>query len=301
MKETIRQILLTTGASAVGFAKAGEIDGNVADSYDLWIKDGCNAGMSYLHKHSSLRRHTDNVLEGANTVISLAFSYSPEKWLDHKIFQIACYAYGEDYHEVIRKFLFPKIEELKQMFGGKWRLCIDSAPVAERYWALTSGIGIKGDNGAVIVEGCGSLCFLAEILTSLQIEPDLPLKKDCGHCRQCIAACPTGALKNDGFIDSRLCINYLTIEKKDDFSDEEKNFLKRASYPLFGCDRCLKVCKHNHNIKPTSIKEFQLSESIKKISCDEILGMNELDFSEKFGNSPFKRSGLAGLKRNIQI
>lgn len=258
MKEKIREALLKAGASHAGFARAGEISESVALKYQEWIEGNFHGEMEYLKRHIPLRRNTDNVLRGAKTVISMAFSYVPEKWRDDKLPYISAYAYGKDYHKVIRKLLKPAIENFKNYYGGEWRICIDSAPVEERYWATLSGIGKRGVNGAIITEKCGSLCFLAELLTTLEIEPDKPCIDACEGCGLCVKACPGGALRGDGTMDARKCINYLTIEKKSPLSAEETYLLKTATPGgiEYGCDLCHKVCPHNFNLSPTSIQEF---------------------------------------------
>lgn len=255
MKEKIRQALLEAGAIAVGFAAAGEIDPSVALKYEKWIGEGFNGEMEYLKRHIPLRRHTDNVLPEAKTVISLAFSYVPEIWRDPKLPSLSAYAYGEDYHIVLRDILRPVVKDLKNQFGGKWRICIDSAPVEERFWAVMAGIGFIGLNGAIITQKAGSLCFLVEIISTLSIQPDNPCLDSCISCGKCLEACPGKALFGDGTMDARRCINYLTIEKKTSLNPEEKAFLE--AYPAIkGCDRCLRVCPHNQNLAPSSIPRF---------------------------------------------
>lgn len=302
MKEEIRAKLLSLGASAAGFAAAGAIDDGCHAKYASWIGEGYNGKMRYLERHTELRRHTDHVMDGAKTVISLAFSYVPEEWLSLNRPLVAAYAYGKDYHIVLRNLLKPATEEFKKVYGGKWRICIDSAPMAERYWALKSGIGRLGKNGNVIVEGCGSLCFLTEILTDREILPDVPSEGKCMQCGACRKVCPGKAILEDGTIDARRCINYLTIENTDDFSDEEIKILSRGSGHILGCDRCLRVCPHNKDVWPTKISEFKIHPQIKNRNLqDEIQGMSEESFNKKFSEMPLKYVGLARLKRNCEI
>lgn len=244
MKERIRTLLLSRGACAVGFARAGEVDPTVTARYEKWIGEGRHGEMAYLERHIPLKRHTDNVLPGAKTVISLAFDYTPEQWRDSDLPKIAAYAYGKDYHTELRKLLRPALEELKREYGGKWRVCIDSAPVAERFWALKSGIGIQGRNGNVIIRGHGSFCFLVELLTTLEIEPDEAQFETCENCGLCVKACPAKAILCDGEIDASKCINYLTIEKKTEFKPAESRLLTSGPF-LYGCDECQQACPHN--------------------------------------------------------
>lgn len=259
MKEKIREALLQSGAGAIGFAKAGEIDPEVSREYEEWIGEGCHGEMAYLERHIPLRRHTDHVLPEAETVISLAFSYAPRQWRDLSLPTISAYAYGEDYHLVLRDLLNPIVKSLKEDFGGKWRICIDSAPVAEKYWAVKSGVGVVGLNGAVITQEAGSLCFLVEILTTLSLPADAEAQGSCLECGACMAICPARAIQGDKTIDARKCINYLTIEKKSEFTPSEAEFLN--NFPsIRGCDRCLRVCPLNKDIFPTSISRFNCSD-----------------------------------------
>lgn len=302
MKERIRESLLASGAVAVGFAKAGSPDHDVSRKFSEWIEDGCNAGMDYLSRHAELRKNTDNLLPGSKAVISLAFCYAQNDSRDSSLPMIASYAFGKDYHDVIRKRLKPIISLLKDEFGGEWRICVDSAPIEERYWAVKSGIGTVGKNGAVIVAGYGSYCFLAEIITTLEIMPDKPSVGSCIDCYRCVETCPTGAILNDKTIDSRKCFSYLTIEKKGEFNEDEKAILSGyRSGVLFGCDICLNVCPHNKDIKHGCLPEFKEGEMIKNLSVTKILEMDEEEFRNTFRDSSIKRAGLQGLQRNAYL
>lgn len=299
MKETIRKILLDSGALAVGFSEAGAIDPAVDHDFRRWISEGNHGEMAYLERHANLRNHTDNVLAEAQTVISLAFTYKPEETRNPGLSVISSYAYGIDYHVRLREILNPAIDYLKKTYGGKWRICIDSAPVAERYYALKSGIGVKGMNGMVIIEGGGSFCFLVEILTTLKITPDESKPGTCSECNLCLQSCPTKALRGDGTMDARRCINYLTIEKKTDFTTSEKLLLKAGNGYLFGCDICQKICPHNDAANGKSL--FPMLEDIKNLSSRNILEMGEENFKNKFKDSPLLYAGYQRLLRNARI
>lgn len=300
MKDYIRKILLEAGASAVGFAKAGEIDPEVHKKYEKWIGEGNHGDMSYLERHTPLRQHPENVLKGAKTVISIAFSYSPEVWRPEDNPSVATYAYGEDYHLVLREILQPIVKNFQADYGGRWRICIDSAPIAERYWAMKSGIGKIGVNGSVIVKGCGSLCFLTEILTTLEIMPDEESKEKCNDCRLCVTQCPANAIKGDGSIDARKCINYLTIEKKGEFTKEEKKIITSGKGFIFGCDKCLRICPHNSNSQPTIFSQFSPTKGIESLTPEKILAMEENDFQILYNRSPLLYAGFEKLRRNAK-
>lgn len=312
MKEVIRKKLLDCGAVAVGFARAGRIDAGVDEEFQKWIGEGCHAEMSYLQRHIPLRQHTDHVLEGAKTVISLAFSYMPRSVRSPHLPSISAYAYGDDYHRVVRERLQPMVKEFQHNFGGNWRVCIDSAPIAERYWAMKAGIGKRGVNGSVIIDKGGSLCFLTEILTTLEILPDNPSEDFCHRCGECINVCPGKAIKGDGTIDSRKCLNYLTIEKKGEFSEEDISLIKAGAGSLFGCDKCLRVCPHNKinrdNPYPNSsgefedpaistLPQFRMDPRIETLTPEFIMQLTESEFNTLFSSSPLAYGGYTRLRR----
>lgn len=301
MKEILREKLLTTGAIAVGFTKAGEIDLKTHEEYVNWIREGRHGKMAYLERHIPLRFHTDNLLQGANSVISLAYGYVPPEWRSPELPYIAAYAYGQDYHVAIRNILKPVVKDFEKKYGGKWRICIDSAPMAERYWAVKSGIGKRGINGSVTVKDKGSLCFLTQILTTLEFPPDNQSDDSfnaCGGCGLCVARCPGKAILGDGTIDARRCINYLTIEKKGEFTKEEKEILNSGSRHLYGCDICLRVCPHNRQLNPTATTEFFLNDEIRHLTAEDILKMTELEFQTIFSTSPLLYASYPKLLRN---
>lgn len=300
MKEAIRRAMLEAGASAVGFAEAAPIDAAAAESYRRWIGEGCHAGMDYLERHAPLKLHPCHVLEDAATVVSMAFSYVPDLQRDPAKPAVACYAWGEDYHDVIRKRLSAAVEGLQARFGGSWRICVDTAPLPERYWALRSGIGRKGKNGSVIVDNCGSLCFLAEVLTSHSVAPDEPSEASCMQCGACTRACPTGALMPDGTVDARKCLSYLTIEHRGEWIGEgcEAMDTPAGRHTLYGCDICQRVCPHNNGAAPSGISEFHISEKILNLDAEKAAGMTQHEFSAYFKGSAIKRCRLDGLRRN---
>lgn len=300
IKNEIRETLLASGAVAIGFARAEQVEADVIAGYNRWIENGHQAGMNYLERHAILKPDPSNVLENVSTVISLAFSYAPAQRRGKELPAIACYAYGEDYHDVLRKRLTPIVECLKNEQGGEWRICIDSAPLSERYWAIKCGIGKRGRNGSVIVDNFGSYIFLVEVLTTLTIAPDEPRMDMCMNCGACIKACPQGALMPDGTVDARKCINYLTIEHRGEWegADRETMQTDAAKNALFGCDICQDVCPHNRNIPPTNIPEFQPKEELLSLTAEQAIKMSREEFSRLFKGSPVKRAKFEGFRRN---
>jgi epoxyqueuosine reductase len=299
-KEYIRHTLIKAGAVEAGFAEAAPVEEKFMHLYTSWIEEGCHSGMDYLRRHIPLKAHPRHVLEGAATVISTAFSYAPAEFRAPALPSIACYAYGSDYHDVLRRRLSPAVEEFKTRLGGEWRICIDSAPLAERYWALKCGIGINGKNGSVITKKSGGYIFLAEILTTLSVAPDKPSKEGCKECGACVKACPQSALRPDGTVDSRRCLNYLTIEHRGPWAaaEAEAMLTDAARRSLFGCDICLRVCPHNRDAAPADIPEFQMRDSIRSLDAARVAAMTQPEFSAIFKGSPIKRAKLDGLRRN---
>lgn len=302
-KERMRTALMRTGACAVGFATAREVTTECARCHDSWIAAGYNAGMEYMGAHRNIRNDPRLLLEGARTVISLAFPYTQPRLRPASAGHISEYAYGRDYHKEIRSRLRPAITSLPETEqGAQWRICIDSAPIFERYWAQQAGIGTAGDNGAIIIPGYGSKVFLTEIITTLIIEPDAPATGDCGHCGACRRSCPANAILDNGIIDTRRCISYLSIEHKGEW-DSPEAIAAMDTEPgrntIFGCDICISVCPHNRNVRPTDITAFLPSKAMASLNFGRIMTINDEEFLRDFAGTPLMRAGLAGLRRNI--
>ncbi len=304
LKEEIRGILKASGACAVGFAKAEPVDSSEWNLFEDWLSHGYNAGMGYMHNYPDLRRDPRLLLEGAETLISLAFSYNPVRWRRKNLGTIAAYAYGKDYHKELRRLLKPAIREINNRLPeAHFRTCIDSAPVLERYWAQKAGIGIRGDNGALIIPGFGSMVFLVEIITDIAIAPDPPASGDCGHCGACRRACPGNAFGKDGAIDCRRCISYLTIEHRGEWTLPESIATMQTDEgrnTIYGCDSCLRVCPHNHGVPATAISAFAPSETMLSIKVSDIQDLkNEENLRSLLPSSPLSRAGIDGLLRNV--
>ncbi len=298
-KEEIRTILRASGAAAVGFAAAAPLSGDEEARFDRWIARGAHAGMGYMERHATLRRSLDNVLHGTRTVIAMAFSFVPPQERPQTLPAIARYAYGRDYHKVIPRRLAEPLKRLRELYPQEdFRLCIDSAPVAERYWAVKAGIGFRGFNGSVIVDGCGCYCFLCELLTTMEIEPDAPSERHCLQCGECLRRCPTGALGSAG-IDCRRCLSYLTIEHRGDWDAEGERAMATdaGSRTLFGCDICLAACPHNRDLTPTPIAEFHPSATMLSLDTPALSG-SDSELRQKLAGSPLLRARPEGLRRN---
>lgn len=297
-KERIRKRLLEAGACAVGFAYAAPVGKEENQRLDSWVERGMNAGMAWMERHRILRRDLNNVLPGVRTVISVAFPYAPARERSRELPYISHYAYGPDYHKALRSRLTDAIHNLD--ISDVSRICIDSAPVSERYWAIRCGIGVIGDNGSVIIPGIGSEIFLAEVLTTLEIEPDMPSDRECLHCGACRRACPTGALQTDGTIDCRRCISYLTIEHRGEWSDPVARTAMTTPAgrnSLFGCDRCMTVCPMNiPGNDPASTEPMDLILNL----MPEQVPDDDAGFKAMFRHTALLRPGRDGLMRNIR-
>lgn len=298
--EEIFEILRDCGACAVGTAVAGPVERHVAEGFDTWLASGHNAGMSYMSNWRDIRMDPRLLLEGARSVICTAFAYPSSSG------PIASYALGEDYHTVLRKVLEGAVERMRTRYGGEYRICVDSAPILERYWAEKCGIGYRGCNGLIIVPGIGSRVFLAEIVTTLPLPATAPLEEKCdADCLRCQRGCPAGALQGDGTVDARRCLSYLTIEHRGEWDDTGAAAMATPAgrATLYGCDICQRVCPHNSDTEASRRDvglrpEFSPREEIAALTKEQVTVMTQEEFSRLFRNSPIKRTKLAGLRRN---
>lgn len=309
--DEIAAILTQAGTCAMGCAPIHDVPSSQTDSLESWLAAGHNAGMAYMANYPDLRRQPARLLEGAESIISLAFSYVPASQRAPALPLIAEYAYGADYHDTLRHRLTTAIGELRTLYGGDYRICIDSAPVFERYWAEECGIGYRADNGLIAVPGHGTRIFLAEIITtlptatiscqsaeSLQSRGEVP--GECRHCGACRRACPAGALQSDGRVDARRCLSYLTIEHRGPWDNTGLQAMQTPAgrHTLYGCDICQRVCPLNRTAPPTEIEEFAPSDRLLSLTAEESKCMTQENFSRIFRGSPIKRTKLAGLLRN---
>lgn len=300
LTSAVKKVLLQAGAAAAGVAQAAPVEARATDMFDRWLASGHESGMSFMRDHAEIRKDPRLLLEGARSVISIAFGYGRTGGRDPRLPRISAYALLPDYHDWIRKLIRRSgIGELLGEEHTEWRICVDSAPIMERYWAVKSGIGIRGDNGSVIIPGVGCEVFLAEIVTTHELACDNENQADCGHCGACRRACPTGALRADGTADCERCISYLTIEHRGEWTTEtQKEAMATAAgrTTLFGCDRCVTTCPHNtrkeHDRWPP------LKERILTLTGNDILEATQEELSALLQGSCLKRAKREGLARN---
>lgn len=282
-----------------GIAMAEQLDED-AFRLEQWLNKGHQGGMQYMERYFDLRIDPRRLVPGARSVITLLLNYFPSQQQQADAPKIAKYAYGTDYHYVIRDKLNQLLDFIKTNIGDvNGRGFVDSAPVLERSWAVKSGLGWVGKNGNVLTRNAGSFFFIATLITDLDLIADAPFKTDhCGTCTRCIDACPTQAIVSPTEIDAGKCISYLTIELKDALIPSE--FHNKMEGWMFGCDICQDVCPWNRFSKANAESSFTPIPEILNLSLREWEEMSMETFNTVFKNSPIKRSKWAGIQRNIK-
>lgn len=288
------------GFDYCGISKAVKLDDD-ARRLEKWLQQGRHGQMAYMERNFDLRIDPTLLVPGAKSVITLLKNYFPKDKQQADAPKISKYAYGKDYHEVIRAQLNNLLSQLKDQIGEiNGRGFIDSAPVLERSWAQRSGLGWIGKNGNLINKQSGSFFFIATLITDLELEYDDAYAKDfCGTCTKCIDACPTQAILPDKVIDGSRCISYFTIELKELLIPD--NMKGRFENWMFGCDVCQDVCPWNRFSTPNQEPSFTPIPEILNLSSKEWMEMTEESFRKIFKSSALSRSKFKGIQRNIQF
>lgn len=294
----VKRIAQELGFDFCGIAKADQLPED-ARRLEQWLAKGYNAGMQYMQNHFELRIDPRKLFPGAKSVITLLFNYFPSEHQSKEAPHIAKYAWGTDYHFVIKdklnQFLFLLQEQIGDIQG---RGFVDSAPVLERSWAVQSGLGWIGKNANLITKQKGSFLFIATLISDLELSPDAPFATHhCGSCTRCIDACPTGAIVAPAEIDANKCISYLTIELKDALIPQE--FQGRLEGWAFGCDICQDVCPWNRFSQPHREPAFTPLSQILNLSIKQWQEISEDNFRTYFKHSPLARAKYKGLQRNL--
>jgi epoxyqueuosine reductase len=295
----IKDEALRLGFIHCGIARAEFLE-DEAPKLEKWLQAKHHGQMAYMENHFDKRLDPRLLVDDSKSVISLSLNYFPEqKQTDPYAPKISKYAYGADYHEVIKDKLFQLLnfigEEIGEVAG---RAFVDSAPVLDRAWAKRAGIGWIGKNSNLINKKTGSFFFLAELIIDLELEYDQPFQTDhCGTCTKCIDACPTEAILSPFVIDANKCISYLTIELREEIDQSFKNKMDNW---MFGCDVCQDVCPWNRFSTPHSEPKFQANEQLLSMKKEEWLDITEDVFKTIFKNSAVKRTKFKGLSRNIK-
>ena len=316
------------GFFACGIAKARPVDEGTAAHYRQWLAEGGHADMHYLENNLEKRLDPTLLLDGARSIIVVALNYTPAQRIPDDQYQLAAYAYGKDYHDVLKHRLMQLTQHLSpntqhpspithHPSPNTHKLCTDTVPILERYWAQQAGLGFIGRNHQLIIPRAGSMFFLGEIITTAEFDVyDSPMQNLCGTCHRCIDACPTGALQmEDGrwkmedscaqpifnfqfsIFNSKKCLSYQTIENRGDIDEELK---EKMGNSIYGCDRCQQACPWNRFAVPTDIPELQPSDSLLNMTREKWQQLTVEEYRELFRGSAVKRAKYEGLMRNIQ-
>lgn len=298
--------IIKTQAKSLGFdfcgiAKADFLE-EEAPKLEAWLNQNYHGKMGYLANHFDKRLDPRLLVDGAKTVVSLIYNHFPVKEIPSgpEDLKLAKYAYGEDYHFVIKDKLKTFLQHLREEIGEiAGRAFVDSAPVMERQWAQKAGLGWQGKNSLLLNRTMGSFFFLAELIIDLEVSPDPPMVKDyCGTCTRCIDACPTDAIVQAGVVDGSKCISYFTIELKEEIPQEVKGKFENW---VFGCDICQDVCPWNRFSKPHQEQRFLPHPDLAAFTRKDWEEITLETFQKVFKNSPLKRAKFDGLKRNIDF
>lgn len=296
----IKQEATLLGFAACGIAPAAAMN-EEANHLNKWLEKGFHAGMEYMQKHVALRENPELLVENAKSVIVFLYNYYPAKMMDENSpYLISAYAYGQDYHEVIREKLNILIAKLKdQVPGISIRGFVDSAPVLERAWATRAGLGWIGKNSMLISKKNGSYFFISELITDAELEYDQPMGGNyCGDCSRCMDACPTSAITDLRTVDANKCISYLTIENKGEIPESFKGKYEKW---IFGCDICQQVCPWNNFSAPHNEPAFEPPPSLMQLNKNDWEKIDNEQYNRIFKKSAVKRAKFAGLKRNIEF
>ena len=300
------------GFAACGIARAEPVAEPVAAAYRQWIAKGGHAAMGYLANNIEKRLDPTLLLPGAKSIIVVALNYAPARRFPPGEFQLAAYALGRDYHDVVKKRLRQLLNSIApdspspnspsaplptSLLPTSFKIATDTVPLLERYWAVQAGLGFIGRNHQLIIPHAGSMFFLGEIVTTAEAEKyDEPCRLSCGGCNSCLKACPTGALQPGGFCSER-CLSYQTIENRGPLSDMAKAHIGRT---IYGCDRCQTACPWNRFATPTDVAELQPSEALMQMRRADWQNLTTEQYKTLFTGSAVKRAKYEGLMRNIE-
>ncbi len=298
--QLIKEEASRLGFSFVGIARAERMD-EEARRLEAWLHQGMHGRMAYMENYFEQRVDPRRLVEGARSVISLVYNYYPSRTQSDPFApKIARYAYGEDYHFVLKRKLKELLHFIRERIGEvNGRCFVDSAPVLERDWARRAGTGWVGKNTLLIHPKAGSYFFIAELILDLELIFDQPIKDYCGTCTRCIDSCPTEAISPQGYIvDGSKCISYFTIELKEAIPEEVRGKFENW---MFGCDICQEVCPWNRFSTPHAEPAFEPHPDLLEMKKEDWIDITEETFQKVFRRSALKRSKFSGLKRNIEF
>ncbi len=297
--QIIKSLAIKEGFSFCGISRAVFLD-EEARKLEKWLNKNYHGEMGYMARNFDKRVDPRLLVPGAKSVISLLYNYYTEaRQIDSKAPKISSYAYGEDYHFVIKRKLKDLFKGIQNKIGQvEGRVFVDSAPVLDKAWATRSGLGWIGKNSNLINKRSGSYFFIAEIILDLDLEEDGPTTDHCGKCTACIDACPTEAIVEPYVIDGSKCISYFTIELKDEIPKEMSG---KFDNWMYGCDVCQEVCPWNRFSKPHNEPAFKPNDMLLSMNANEWIELTKETFNVIFKNSAVKRTKYEGLKRNIKF
>jgi len=295
--------LIKAEAKRLGFLSCGisraEFLEEEAPRLERWLKEGMQGEMQYMENHFDKRLNPGLLVDGAKSVISVLLNYYPEKTQEEGTYKISRYAYGQDYHHVMKTKLRQLLEYIKETVGEvNGRAFVDSAPVLDKAWAAKSGLGWIGKNSNLLTQQVGSYYFIGELIIDLELEYDNPATDHCGSCTACLDACPTQAILEPYVVDGSKCISYFTIELKNEIPNEVKG---QFDDWIFGCDVCQEVCPWNRFSKPHQEPLFQPHPELLSMAKKDWEEITEDVFRKVFKKSAVKRTKYSGLKRNISF
>jgi len=295
----IKQEAKRLGFDFCGISKADFLE-EEAPRLEAWLNKGMQGSMKYMENHFDKRLDPRLLLPGAKSVISLMLNYYPAQQQNkNSFYKISKYAYGRDYHKVIKKKLKQFVGFIQKEIGEvSYKMCVDSAPVMDKAWAKKSGLGWIGKHTNLINKKNGSFYFIAELILDIELEYDGPIKDYCGTCTKCIDACPTGAITDPYVVDGSKCISYFTIELKENIPDSYKGKFKDW---VFGCDICQDVCPWNSFSTQHQEPLFNSSLEFLNMNKEEWETISEETFNKVFMGSAVKRTKYSGLKRNVKF
>jgi len=294
----IKAYALSIGLSACGIAPVRYLF-EEQEHLDFWLENGYNADMTYMERNKDKRLDPSLMVEGVKSLILVSLNYFPDKKFETAGSPIfAKYAYGEDYHKVLKDKLFLLLDFIRSKYKNiSGRCFVDSAPVLEHSWAVEAGLGWIGKNSLLLSKEHGSFTFIGELMVDIELDYDNPFTQShCGTCTRCIDACPTSAIVEAKVIDARKCISYNTIERRDDIPLDIKEFMNDR---IYGCDICQDVCPWNKSLEPNNIPEFTPNEKILKMSYSDWTNLTDEDFKSICKKSAVKRVGLDKLNLNF--
>ena len=295
------------GFFACGMARAQKVDSTEERNLEQWLEQKGHADMQYMAKHKEVRLDPRLLLNGAKTIVSVALNYCPKVTIPQDEPQMAYYAYGLDYHDIVKQKLYALAGNLglhtdpqaARPEGQPFRVVVDTAPILERYWARQAGLGWQGKNRQLIIPNAGSMFFLGELLLTDEVDIyDQPMADRCGACRKCLDACPTNALGDGTMLDSAKCLSYITIENRNDkISTHDASAMGNCFY---GCDRCQKACPHNRYASPNNTPELQPSRQLLDMTWEKWETITEEQYQTLFKGCAAKRAKYKGLQRIIE-